>query len=51
LDNWKISDDLFALGAALGMKVEDVFTQNRRLWGAAAREGRQGARHAMPPQP
>jgi mannose-6-phosphate isomerase-like protein (cupin superfamily) len=34
------------IGAALGMMVEDVYTQNRRLWGAAAQEG--GKRHAMP---
>ena len=38
------------IGAALGMKVEDVFTQNRRLWVRLAREGRQAARDAMPPQ-
>jgi integrase/recombinase XerC len=38
------------IGAALGMAVEDVYTQNRRLWvlGAAAREGRQAACDAMP---
>jgi integrase len=45
------------IGAALGMKVEDVFTQNRRLCGRFARPGggalgdvvcgriRSGARH------
>ena len=31
------------VGAALGMKVEDVYTQNRRLWVRLAREGRQGS--------
>jgi integrase/recombinase XerC len=39
------------IGAALGMTVEDVFTQNRRLWGPAARERRQAARNAVPSQP
>jgi integrase len=34
------------IGAALGMKVEDVFTQNRQLWVRLRREGRQDARHA-----
>jgi site-specific recombinase XerD len=34
------------IGAALGMKVEDVFTQNRRLW-VQLREKR-GISHAMP---
>ena len=29
------------IGAALAMKVEDVYVQNRRALGAAAREGRQ----------
>ena len=36
------------IGAALGMTVEDVFTQNRRLWDAAARKGR-AARDAVSP--
>jgi integrase/recombinase XerC len=36
------------IGAAIGMKVEDVFMQNRRL-GTVARERRQGARDAVPP--
>ncbi len=38
------------IGAALGMAVEDVYTQNRRLW-VRAREGRQASRDAVPPQP
>jgi site-specific recombinase XerD len=34
------------IGAALGMKVEDVFTQNRRLWVRLREKG--GKQHAMP---
>nr|WP_294566590.1 tyrosine-type recombinase/integrase [uncultured Rhodopila sp.] len=34
------------IGAALGMKVEDVFTQNRRLWVRLRETG--GKAHAMP---
>ena len=34
------------VGAALGMKVEDVFTQNRRLWVRLNEKG--GKRHEMP---
>ena len=34
------------IGAALGMSVEDVFTQNRRLWVRLHEKG--GKRHAMP---
>jgi integrase/recombinase XerC len=34
------------VGAALAMKVEDVFVQNRRLW---VRLREKGARHAVPP--
>jgi site-specific recombinase XerD len=34
------------VGAALGMKVEDVFTQNRRLWVRLHEKG--GKDHAMP---
>ena len=34
------------IGAALGMKVEDVFTQNRRLWVRLRKKG--GKAHAMP---
>ena len=34
------------IGAALGMKVEDVFTQNRRLWVRLRERG--GKAHAMP---
>jgi len=34
------------IGAALGMKVEDVYTQNRRLWVRLHEKG--GKRHAMP---
>jgi integrase len=34
------------IGAALGMAVEDVYTQNRRLWARLREKG--GKRHAMP---
>jgi len=34
------------IGAALAMKVEDVFTQNRRLWVRLREKG--GKQHAMP---
>jgi site-specific recombinase XerC len=34
------------IGAALGMLVEDVYTQNRRLWVRLREKG--GKRHAMP---
>jgi site-specific recombinase XerD len=34
------------IGAAVGMKVEDVFTQNRRLWVRLREKG--GKEHAMP---
>ena len=34
------------IGAALGMEVEDVCTQNRRLWVRLREKG--GRRHAMP---
>jgi site-specific recombinase XerC len=34
------------IGAALGMAVEDVYTQNRRLWVRLREKG--GKRHAMP---
>jgi integrase/recombinase XerC len=34
------------IGAALGMSVEDVYTQNRRLWVRLREKG--GNRHAMP---
>jgi len=34
------------IGAALGMAVEDVYTQNRRLWLRLSEKG--GKRHAMP---
>jgi site-specific recombinase XerD len=39
------------IGAALGMAVEDVYTQNRRLWVRLREKG--GKQHAMPlpPQP
>jgi site-specific recombinase XerC len=37
---------LARIGAALGMKVEDVFTQNRRLWVQLREKG--GKPHAMP---
>jgi site-specific recombinase XerD len=36
------------IGAALGMKVEDVYTQNRRLW-VRLREKGGKAHHAVPP--
>lgn len=34
------------IGAGLGMTVEDVYTQNRRLWVRLREKG--GKRHAMP---
>ena len=34
------------IGAALGMRVEDVFTQNRRLWVRLHEKG--SKQHAMP---
>jgi integrase len=34
------------IGAALGMTVEDVYTQNRRLWVRLREKG--GKRHAIP---
>ncbi len=34
------------IGAALGMKVEDLFTQNRRLW--VRLHGKRGKDHAVP---
>jgi integrase/recombinase XerC len=34
------------IGAALGMTVDDVYTQNRRLWVRLREKG--GKRHAMP---
>lgn len=34
------------IGAAVGMKVEDVYTQNRRLWVRLREKG--GKQHAMP---
>jgi site-specific recombinase XerD len=37
---------LARVGAALGMKVEDVYTQNRRLWVRLREKG--GKAHAMP---
>jgi site-specific recombinase XerD len=37
---------LARVGAALGMKVEDVFTQNRRLWVRLREKG--GKAHTMP---
>ena len=37
---------LARVGAALGMKVEDVYTQNRRLWVRLKEKG--GKAHAMP---
>jgi integrase len=37
---------LARIGAALGMKVEDVYTQNRRLWVRLREKG--GKAHTMP---
>jgi integrase len=37
---------LARIGAALGMAVEDVYTQNRRLWVRLREKG--GKRHATP---
>ena len=34
------------IGAAIGMRVEDVYTQNRRLWVRLHEKG--GKQHAMP---
>ncbi|GHD21410.1 hypothetical protein GCM10016234_35030 [Tianweitania populi] len=34
------------IGAALGMKVENVYVQNRRLWVRLCEKG--GKRHEMP---
>jgi integrase/recombinase XerC len=34
------------IGTAVGMAVEDVYTQNRRLWVRLREKG--GKRHAMP---
>lgn len=34
------------IGAAVGMRVEDVYTQNRRLWVRLHEKG--GKQHAMP---
>ena len=34
------------IGAAIGMRVEDVFYQNRRLWVRLHEKG--GKQHAMP---
>jgi integrase len=34
------------IGAAIGMRVEDVYTQNRRLWVCLHEKG--GKQHAMP---
>ena len=39
------------IGAAIGMRVEDVYTQNRRLWVRLNEKGGKQARHAVPPQP
>src|SRR6201998_3583565 len=43
---WCASAGVPSIGAALGMTVEDVFTQNRRLWVRLREKG--GKRHAMP---
>ncbi len=39
------------IGAALGMKIEDVYRRAAAALGAAAREGRQASRNALPSQP
>jgi site-specific recombinase XerD len=39
------------IGAALGMKVEDVYIQHRRLWVRLYEKGRQSPRNALPPFP
>jgi site-specific recombinase XerD len=39
------------IGAALGMKVEERVHAEPPTLGAITRKGRQGARHAVPPQP
>ena len=39
------------IGASIGMRVEDVYHAEPPALGAPAREGRQAARHAVPPQP
>ena len=39
------------IGAALGMRVDDVFSQSRRFMGSPAREPRQATCHAVPSQP
>lgn len=36
------------VGAAIGMNVEDVYSQNRRLSPRLHEKGRQAARHAAP---
>jgi integrase/recombinase XerC len=38
------------IGAALAMKVEDVYVQNRRLWVRLHEEGRQAPRNTLPSQ-
>ena len=38
------------IGAALAMRVEDVYVQNRRLWVRLHEKGRQAPRNALPPQ-
>lgn len=39
------------VGAALGMKVEDVYTQNRRLWVRLREKGGKAAHDAVPSLP
>jgi hypothetical protein len=38
------------IGAAIGMRVEDVYQQNRRLWVRLHDKGGKAARHAVPSQ-
>ena len=38
------------IGAAIGMRVEDVYHAEPPLMGSLAREGRQATRHAVPSQ-
>jgi integrase len=39
------------IGAALGMTIEEMFTQNRRLWVRLREKGAKSHAHAVPPQP
>jgi integrase len=39
------------VGAAIGMRVEDVYVQGRRTWVRLHEKGRKAPRDALPPQP